>query len=154
MKRLFLFSALLAIAACAQQRPPPSVAAAPPPPPPPAPSQPTTYTVYFDYNSSRLTPSASEILRLAADAYRSGTPSSVQITGYTDASGSAAYNQRLSMRRANAVAAELAQDGVPRDAIVVSPQGETSEGSTPGHDRRVDVVLGAPSEAPPPVSMR
>jgi outer membrane protein OmpA-like peptidoglycan-associated protein len=151
MKRFILVCSSLAIAACAQQPPPPPVAAIPPPPPPP-----TTYTVYFDYNSYRLDPAGSEILRVAADAYRSGTPAAVQVTGYTDPSGSAGYNQRLSLRRANAVAAELERNGVPQSAVVVSGQGETSNAPSPGQDRRVDVTLGGPppEAPPPPVSMR
>ena len=147
MKRLFVLGAALAIAACAQQRPPPPVAANPPPAPPPPPP-PTTYTVYFDYNSARLGPSATEILKLAADGYRSTGGPTVQVTGYTDPSGSAGYNQRLSLRRANAVAAALAQDGVPQSAIAVSGRGETSNTPNPGEDRRVDVVVGGPPAAP------
>jgi OOP family OmpA-OmpF porin len=141
MKRFFMICALLVVAACSQQPPPPPVAAAPPPPPPPPPP-PTTYTVYFDYNSSRLGPSGREIVRLAADGYKAGAPSSVQVTGYASPPGSAGYNQRLSLRRANAVAAELQQDGVPQSALVVSGQGETSSAPTPGQDQRVDVILG------------
>jgi OOP family OmpA-OmpF porin len=81
---------------------------------------------------------------LAADGYKTATPSSVQVTGYTDPSGSAGYNQRLSLRRANAVAAELQSDGVPQSALVVSGQGESSNEPTPGQDRRVDVTVGGP----------
>ena len=141
MRRLLIVSSLLAIAACAQQPPPHTVAATPPPPPPPPP---TTFTVYFDYNSSQLDPAGREILRFAANAYKAGNPGAVQVTGYADPSGSAGYNQRLSLRRANAVAAGLAQDGVPGNAIVVSGAGETTAGPTPGQDRQVDVVLGGP----------
>jgi outer membrane protein OmpA-like peptidoglycan-associated protein len=143
MKRFFIVGSLVAIAACAQQPPPPPVAASPPPPPPP----PTTYTVYFDYNSSQLGPAGREVARLAADAYKAGTPSSVQVTGFTDPSGSAGYNQRLSLRRANAVATELQSDGVPQGALVVSGQGESSNEPTPGQDRRVDVTVGGPPPA-------
>ncbi len=146
MKRFFLVCSLVASAACAQQPPPPPVATNPPPPPPPPP--PTTYTVYFDYNSSQLGPAGREVVKLAADAYNAGTPSSVQVTGYTDPSGSAGYNQRLSLRRANAVAADLQSDGVPQSALVVNGQGESSNEPTPGQDRRVDVTVGGP----PPVS--
>jgi OmpA-OmpF porin, OOP family len=144
MKRFFLVCSLVAIAACAQQ-PPPPVAANPPPPPPPPP--PMTYTVYFDYNSSQLGPAGREVATLAADAYKTGTPSSVQVTGYTDPSGSAGYNQRLSLRRANAVATELQSDGVPQSALLVSGQGESSNEPTPGQDRRVDVTVGGPPPA-------
>ena len=86
-------------------------------------------------------------MRFAADAYKSGAPSAVQVTGYADRSGSAGYNQRLSLRRANAVTAELESDGVPQSAVVVSGQGETSNEPTPGQDRRVDVTLGGPPPA-------
>lgn len=142
MKRLLLLSLLLGVAACAS--PPPPVATAPPPPPPPAPPPPPVFTVYFDYNSSQIGPAGREIVRLAADAYKAGSPSGVQVTGFTDSSGSAGYNQRLSLRRANAVAAVLVQDGVPQSALAVSGQGETSSSPTPGQDRRVDVTLGGP----------
>ena len=148
MKRFLLVCSLVAIAACAQQPPPPPVAANPPPPlPPPPPPITYTYTVYFDYNSSQLGPAAREVVRFAADGYKARPPSSVQVTGYTDPSGSAGYNQRLSLRRANAVAAELQSDGVPQSALVVSGQGESSKEPTPGQDRRVDVTVGGPAPA-------
>ena len=142
MKRVFLAALLLAVAACAQQQPPPPMASSPPPPPPPPPP-PVTLTVYFDYNSSQLGPAAREVVRFAADAYKARPPSTVQVVGYTDPSGSAGYNQRLSLRRANAVAAELQTDGVPQTALAVSGNGESSNEPTPGEDRRVDVTIGA-----------
>src|ERR1700738_5069396 len=123
MKRFFLVCSLVGVPACAQQPPPPPVAANPPPPPPPPP--PMTYTVYFDYNSSQLGPAAREVVRFAADAYKARPPSPVQVIGYTDPSGSAGYNQRLSLRRANAVAGELQSDGVPPSALVGRRPGET-----------------------------
>jgi|SRR5690242_5319987 OmpA-OmpF porin, OOP family len=143
MRRFFLVCSLLAVAACAQQPPPPVAANPPPPPPPPTP---TTFTLYFDYNSSQLGPAGREVVRFAADAYKARPPSTVQVTGYTDPSGSAGYNQRLSLRRANAVAAELQSDGVPQSALMVSGNGESSNEPTPGQDRRVDVTVGG---APP-----
>jgi outer membrane protein OmpA-like peptidoglycan-associated protein len=106
-----------------------------------------TYTVYFDYNSSQLGPAGREVVRFAADAYKARPPAPVQVVGYTDPSGSAGYNQRLSLRRANAVAAELQSDGVPQSALVVSEQGESSKEPTPGQDRRVDVTVGGPAPA-------
>lgn len=157
MKRFLLLCSLLAIAACAQQPPPPPVAANPPPPPPAPPPPPTTFTVYFDDNSSRLDPGAREILRFAANAYKSRSPGTIQVTGYADPAGSRGYNQRLSVRRAKVVAAELAQDGVPPSAIMVSGAGETTSGPTPGQERRVEIVLGSgggplPQGAAPPAS--
>jgi len=147
MRRYLMICALLVVAACAQQPPPPPVATAPPPPPPPPP--PTTYTVYFDYNSSKLGPAGRDVIGLAADAYKAGTPSSVQVTGFADPSGSAGYNQKLSLKRASIVAATLVEDGVPRSSLVVSGDGETTTGGAPGQDRRVDVILGGPPPAAP-----
>jgi OmpA-OmpF porin, OOP family len=146
MKRLLVICALLLTAACAQKPPPPPVATNPPPPPP-APPPPTTFTVFFDYNSARIGPAGREIVQLAANGYKAGAPAGVQVAGFTDPSGGARYNQRLSLQRANAVAAALVQDGVPQSAIAVSGDGETTSGSGPGQDRRVDITLGGP--APP-----
>src|ERR1700732_930129 len=130
MRRFFLVCSLLAIAACAQQPPPPPVAANPPPPPPPPP--PTTYTVHFDYNGSRLAPAGKEILRFAANTYKAGPPGTVLVTGYADPAGSAGYNQRLSLRRANTVAGVLVQGGGPQTPLVVSGEGGDARGGTPG----------------------
>ena len=146
MRRFFIVLSLLAIVACAQQPPPPPVAAAPPPLPPPPP--PPTYTIYFDYNSSLMGPAGREVVRFAADAYKAGTPSNLQVTGFTDPSGSAGYNNRLSLKRASVVASTLVEDGVPRSSLVVSGDGETSSGGSPGQDRRVDIILGGPPPAP------
>ena len=148
MKRLLLLCCLLAIAACAQPPPPPPVATTPPPPPP-------TYHVFFDWSSAAVDPGGAEVVKLAADAFKAGAPVTVQVTGYTDTSGSADYNQRLSVRRANAVAVVLMRDGVPRNALLVTGRGENDlRVPTPDGVRepqnRVEIVEGGPA----PVSMR
>jgi len=149
MKRLLLLCCLLAIAACAQPPPPPPVATTPPPPPP-------TYLVFFDWSSATVDPGGAEVVKLAADAFKAGAPVTVQVTGYTDTSGSADYNQRLSVRRANAVAVVLMRDGVPRNALLVTGRGEndlrvpTPDGVREPQNRRVEIVEGGPA----PVSMR
>jgi OmpA-OmpF porin, OOP family len=153
MKRLFVLSLLLATAACAAQPPPPAAQAAPQPPAPPPPS---SYLVFFDWNSAALGPGASEVIPSAAGAYRAGAPVTVQVTGYTDTSGSDSYNERLSVRRTRAVAATLAPDGVPPGAMVVTGRGEndlrvpTPKGVREPQNRRVEIVEGGP----PPMSMR
>lgn len=154
MRRLLLLCSVLAIAACQPQHPAPIAAAAPPPPPPPPPA-PTSFNVYFDYNSAVLEPSGRQVVKFAADQYRTQNPGAVQVTGFTDARGSGRYNQRLSARRAGAVAAALQQEGVPRSMLTVSGQGESSTGASPGNDRRVEITFGgppsgAPTPPPPP----
>lgn len=46
--------------------------------------------------------------------------SQILITGHTDASGDAAWNQALSLRRANAVGDYIANSGISRERLVVS----------------------------------
>jgi len=145
---------VLMVAACVAPPPPP--VAATPPPPPPAPPSPPVYLVFFDWNSASVSPGGSEVIQLAANAYRAGAPVTVQVTGYTDTSGSYRYNERLSVRRARAAAAVLTQDGVPSSAMVVTGRGQndlrvpTPNGVREPQNRRVEIVEGGP----PPMSMR
>jgi len=151
MKRLLLLCLMLTVAACATPPPPP-----PPPPPPAPPAPPPPYLVFFDWNSAVVTSGGREVIGLAAQAFKSGSPVTVQVTGFTDTSGSPDYNQRLSERRANAVAAVLVQDGVPQTNLVVTGRGEndlrvpTPDGVREPQNRRVEIVEGGP----PPTSMR
>jgi OmpA-OmpF porin, OOP family len=69
------------------------------------------------------------------------------VNGYTDTSGSPRYNMRLSIRRAQAVAAELVRDGVPRSVISIHGYGEThllvptGPGVREPQNRRVEIVI-------------
>ena len=65
------------------------------------------FLVFFDWDEDTITPEGMAIIQQAADAWRAGARSQIQVTGYTDASGSPGYNQRLSERRANNVANAL-----------------------------------------------
>jgi OOP family OmpA-OmpF porin len=71
----------------------------------------------------------------------------IEVNGYTDRSGTPLYNVRLSIRRANNVAAELVRDGVPRNAIDIHGFGEThplvptAPGVREPQNRRVAIVL-------------
>src|ERR1700730_11968360 len=126
---------------------------APPPPPPPAPPAPPpppthqVYLVFFDWDKYNITPEGQQIIQLAANEYRSGGRVTLQVTGYTDTSGSAGYNQRLSERRANAVAAALERLGVPRSDMVVAGRGmndlrvPTPPGVREPQNRRVEIVF-------------
>jgi len=123
---------------------------APPPPAPPAPPPPPThqvYLVFFDWDKYNITPEGQQIIQLAANQYHSGGHVTLQVTGYTDTTGSAGYNQRLSERRANAVAAALERLGVPRSDMVVAGRGmndlrvPTPPGVREPQNRRVEIVF-------------
>ena len=76
-----------------------------------------------------------------------GAPVRIQVTGYTDRSGSPGYNQRLSERRAEAVADALQRLGVPSSDMAVSGRGEndnrvpTAPGVREPQNRRVEIVI-------------
>ena len=81
--------------------------------------------MFFDWDRADLTDRARQIIREAAENSTRVQYTRIEVNGYTDTSGTAAYNQRLSVRRAQAVAAELVRNGVPRQAITIQGFGET-----------------------------
>ena len=127
--------------------PPPPPVVAPPAPPAPPPVQRKVFLVFFDWDKYTITPEGMQILQQAAAAYRSGGSVQIQVTGYTDRSGSPGYNQRLSERRAGAVASALEGLGVPRQQMIVSGRGEndnrvpTADGVREPQNRRVEIVF-------------
>ena len=127
--------------------------AAPPPPPPPAPvatppvAPARTYLVFFDWDRADLTTRARQIISEAAQASTRVQTTRIEVNGYTDLSGTAAYNQRLSIRRAESVEAELVRDGVPKGEIGIHGFGEsnplvpTAQGVREPQNRRVEIIL-------------
>jgi len=124
---------------------------APPPPPAPvvapAPAPARSYLVFFDWDKANLTDRARQIVREAAENSTRVQYTRIEVDGYTDTSGTAAYNQRLSVRRAQTVAAELVRDGVPRQAITIQGFGEThllvptADGVREPQNRRVEIII-------------
>jgi OOP family OmpA-OmpF porin len=92
-----------------------TAAPAPTPAPAPAPApiakMPGPYSVHFDWNKSNLDKAAMETIdKVVADS-KAGKPSVINVTGYTDTSGTPAYNLRLSEKRAEVVAKALKKAG-------------------------------------------
>lgn len=85
----------------------------------------TEYLVFFDWDKSTITPAADRVVADAATAIGSGAGAQVHVIGHTDTSGSPAYNQRLSVRRAEAVKSALISKGVPVAGITTEGKGET-----------------------------
>ena len=71
----------------------------------------------------------------------------IEVAGHTDSSGTAQYNQGLSDRRAQNVAAELVRLGVSRAAIDMQgfgqsrPLVQTAQGVQEPQNRRVEIIL-------------
>lgn len=109
--------------------------------------------VLFATDQASLTPAGMSTLRKLADVMAQNPDRSVLVEGFADSTGSASYNQDLSQRRANTVAAALAGMGVPRDRIQMRAYGEAfpvAPNTTAANrqlNRRVEIVLsneGAP----------
>jgi len=124
--RTALDESLLALENAAHPAPPPAPAPiATVPVAAPAPAAPANYTVYFDFDSWTLTAEDLTVITSAINAARTGGQSHITVVGHTDTSGSAAYNQHLSVRRANVVVEAMVDMGARRQAIQASGVGET-----------------------------
>jgi OOP family OmpA-OmpF porin len=120
----------LSLAALVQAAPPaaPAPAAQAPatrPAPRPRPPRPEDriWRLFFAWDNARVTGEGLSVLDQAADDYHRNGRASVEIAAGSDESGRNAYNQRLSARRARAVADGLVQRGVPRGVIRLRPLG-------------------------------
>lgn len=67
--------------------------------------------VLFDFDKATIRPDAATSLGRAGELLRSYPTASVAIRGHTDAKGDDGYNETLSLRRAQAVAARLQVSG-------------------------------------------
>ncbi|MGO9819012.1 MAG: OmpA family protein [Acidocella sp.] len=127
--------------------PPPAPAPAPAPVAAPAPAPAKTYLVFFDWDKYNLTPRATQIVAQAASDSKTQNVTTLDVSGYTDTSGTPQYNMGLSERRAKAVAAQLVTDGVPASEIEIHAYGETHLLVPTGpnvrepQNRRVEIVM-------------
>jgi outer membrane protein OmpA-like peptidoglycan-associated protein len=82
--------------------------------------------VLFDFDKADILPKAEKVLGQVAEVLRQKAKSSVRIEGHTDGKGSPGYNQKLSLRRADAVKNWLMkQDGLKRIQFVTAGFGAT-----------------------------
>jgi outer membrane protein OmpA-like peptidoglycan-associated protein len=114
---------------------------------PAAPAVPRTYLVFFDFDRSDIRPEARRIIETAAANRKTANVTRLEVTGHADRSGPDRYNERLSMRRAEMVRAELVRLGVPENEIAIFAKGEreplvqTADGVREPQNRRVEIVL-------------
>jgi OOP family OmpA-OmpF porin len=138
--------------------PPPAVTAAPPPeaakpaPPPPAPpiklpskGSVTLTGVTFAFDSANLTESSRPVLDGVAAGLKQHPLIKVEVQGYTDSTGSVAYNMRLSRRRAQAVRQDLLGEGIDPSQLTARGYGPrdpvASNRTADGRARNRRVVL-------------
>ena len=113
----------------------------------PAPAPARSYLVFFDWDKADLTARAQQIIAEAAKNATRVATTRIDVAGHADKTGTAAYNQTLSLARANNVAAELVRLGVAKSAISITAFGDTKPlvPTAPGvrepQNRRVEIVL-------------
>ena len=100
----------------------PEVAAVEPAAPAPLPE---SGQIYFEFDKYDLTPEAQAALDDMIFDIRDRELSGIISAGHTDTAGPPDYNMGLSERRAETVATELVQAGIPSEIIVTEAFGET-----------------------------
>lgn len=102
---------------------------------------------FFDFDKAILKPAGKDKLEDLVSKLQGTDLEVVIATGHTDWTGSDAYNQKLSMRRAQAVKAFLVSKGLPADRVFTEGKGEkqpvasnkTKEGRA--QNRRVEIEV-------------
>lgn len=114
--------------------PAPEPAPEPIPEPTPAPEPvkaapaPMTQHIFFTLNSSKITRENQIKVDALVEYMKANPETSVTVTGYADkATGTSPYNMKLSMRRAQAVAAALKAAGISESRITVDAKGDTEQ---------------------------
>ncbi|MEA5097156.1 MAG: OmpA family protein [Burkholderiaceae bacterium] len=120
---------------------------------PVASSKKVTYAAdaFFDFDKSVVKPAGKKSLDKLVKDIQGVNVEVIIATGHTDSIGSDAYNQKLSVRRAEAVKAYLVKKGVPAKQIYTEGKGEkqpvASNKTKAGRakNRRVEIeVVGSP----------
>jgi outer membrane protein OmpA-like peptidoglycan-associated protein len=111
------------------------------------PPRPVTFVVYFLENSDEFTPeSKAEIAKMFREIGSHPAPE-VIVVGHTDRVGSLAYNDALSLRRAERVRNDLVQMGVRADQVRAAGRGEreplvpTEDEVAEPRNRRVTITV-------------
>ncbi len=103
--------------------------------------------ILFDTDSAALNGTLRNDLLILADSLNTYPDSVVTVTGHTDSTGTAVYNQNLSERRANSVANVLFNGGVGFNRVRTIGAGEGQPIATnqteagKAQNRRVDITI-------------
>lgn len=105
--------------------------------------------ILFDYDSTSLRGTSRDELAEMADVFNRYADTTIVVAGHADSTGSDAYNQRLSERRADSVANYLQNQGVRGSRIDAIGYGESrpkaSNSTASGRqaNRRVEIYVRA-----------
>ncbi len=123
----------------------------PPPPPPPIVEVDTiqrrtrikkrNYTVLFNFEDASLTARAIEGLQLFVGEVKDRNIINISVTGFTDSTGDAEFNLRLSQDRAKAVGIHLQTAGVKANEFNIVGAGELPGASQRALNRKVEITV-------------
>jgi outer membrane protein OmpA-like peptidoglycan-associated protein len=108
--------------------------------------------VTFDTNSYAIKPSFAPVLAQVAQTLQQNPEVVAQVVGHTDSTGQPAYNQTLSVNRAQSVVNYLMQQGVAGQRLSAEGRGDTQpiadNGTEAGRaaNRRVEIYLRATAQ--------
>lgn len=102
----------------------------------------TRASVFFNINQSRIASKKDLVNVKELVDYAKANNKTIVVTGYADSkTGSAAYNQKLSERRAQAVADEVVKMGMDKNKVEVVGKGGVKELSPISYNRRAIVSI-------------
>ncbi len=103
--------------------------------------------ILFDVNQSELKSAARSNIESLATSLKNNPETNILIVGHTDATGTDAYNYKLSERRAASVKAYAVNQGIAPSRLTTEGRGETepiSDNTTDSgkaQNRRVEIVI-------------
>ena len=105
--------------------------------------------VLFAFDSAELSDAALTGLDFFAESLLKYPGTQVEVIGHTDSIGEEAYNQQLSVRRAESVAGYIIQKNVASERLITTGKGETQPIDTNDtnegrqRNRRVELIITA-----------
>jgi outer membrane protein OmpA-like peptidoglycan-associated protein len=109
-------------------------------------------SVTFDTNSYAIKSTFAPVLGQVAQTLNQNPEVVAQVVGHTDSTGQPAYNQTLSVNRAQSVVNQLAQDGVAPQRLAASGMGanqpiaDNNTEAGRAQNRRVEIYLRATAQ--------
>lgn len=111
------------------------------------PQPPFQFILYFKHDTTELTRQSQDDLKNILRTIRERKPVDISVVGHTDTLGSKKYNYRLSLERAQAVAALLIRNGTDPSIIDITSHGKdnplipTGDQVSEPRNRRVEVTV-------------
>jgi outer membrane protein OmpA-like peptidoglycan-associated protein len=111
------------------------------------PLKPVSFILYFEHDSINLTKDSMNLIPQVLQVAKDREPSEISVIGHTDSKGSSAYNNKLSLQRAETMAKLLKASDANLKNIYIKSHGEndplvmTEDGVSEEKNRRVEIMI-------------